>query len=225
MTRLLVFLVFMIMIVVAITDSRGNPSADLVGDLLVIIFTFLLFLLVAFLFGLLGTLLIMDLVTFLAGNINTLLLLHLLAHIMGHFPGHLLVHVLALVMGLDLAGAGDGDPDHVVTLALPFVLTVLAVCIGALLLSDIHVLSFVLYITHLLPHSCAFLLINLLTLFSVYWLAHSLIHRLAVGHPLSDAGVALYLLVLRLIHGFVLCPTLPVLSIFPRSSGSEANTS
>merc|ERR1712227_869426 len=96
----------------------------------------------------------MDLVTFLAGDINTLLLLHLSAHLLGHLPGHLLVHVLALVMGLDLASAGDRDPDHVVTLALPFVLAVPAVCIGALFLSDLHVLSFVLHITHLLPHSC-----------------------------------------------------------------------
>merc|ERR1719367_190575 len=182
-------------------------------------------LLVALLVALLGTLLIIDLVTFLAGHINTLLLIHLPAHIMGHLPGHLLVHVLALVMGLDLAGAGDGYPDHVVALALPFVLAVLAVCIGALLLSDFHVFSFVLHITHLLPHSCAFLLINLLTLFSVYWLAHSLIHCLAVGHPLGDAGVTLYLLVLGLIHGFVLGPALPVLAIFSRSSCSEADTS
>merc|ERR1712177_199727 len=164
MTRLMVFLVLMIMMVISVADSRGNPSADLVGDLLVLIFTLLLFLLVAFLFALLGTLLIMDLVTFLTGDINTLLLIHILAHIMGHLPGHLLVNVLALVMGLDLAGAGNDDPDHVVALALPFVLAVLAVYIGALLLSDLHVLSSVLHITHLLPHSCAFLLINLLTL-------------------------------------------------------------
>merc|ERR1712147_73176 len=144
----MVFLVFMMMIVVSVTDSRGNPSADLVGDLLVLIFTLLLFLLVALLFGLLGTLLIMDLVTFLAGHIYTLLLLHLPAHLLGHLPGHLLVHVLALVMGLDLAGALDDDPDHVVALALPFVLAVLAVCIGALLLCGLHVLSSVLHITH-----------------------------------------------------------------------------
>merc|ERR1712172_14676 len=167
----------------------------------------------------------MDLVTFLAGHINTLLLINLPAHIMGHLPGNLLVHVLALVMGLDFAGAGDDDPDHVVPLALPFGLADLAVCIGALLLSDLHVLSSVLHITHLLPHSCAFFLINLLTLFSVCWHTHSLIHRLAVGHPLGDAGVALYLLVLRLIHGFVLSPALPVLSIFSRSCCSEADTS
>merc|ERR1719323_926522 len=185
----------MIMMVVSVADSRGNPSADLVRDLLVLIFTLLLF--------------------------------HLPAHLLGHLPGHLLVHVLALVMGLDLAGAGDDDPHHVVALALPFVLTVLAVCIGALLLSDLHILSSVLHITHLLPHSCAFLLINLLTLFSVYWLAHSLIHRLAVGYPLGDAGVALYLLVLGLIHGFVLSPALLMITlpaIFSRSSSSKANT-
>merc|ERR1711862_331992 len=145
MTRLVVFFVFMIMVFVAVTDCRGNPSADLVGDLLVLIFTLLLFLLVAFLFGLLGTLLIMDMVTFLAGHIYTLLLFHLPAHLLGHLPGHLLVHVLALVMGLDLAGALDDNPHHVVALALPFVLAVLAVCIGALLLSDIHIFSFVLH--------------------------------------------------------------------------------
>merc|ERR1719270_3073627 len=172
-----------------------------------------------------GADLIRDLVTFLTGHILTLLLLHLPAHILEHFLGHLPGHILALVMGLDLAGAGDDDPDHVVALALPFVLAVLAVCIGALLLSDLHVLSFVLHITHLLPHSCAFLLINLLTLFSVYWLAHSLIHRLAVGHPLGHAGVVLYLLVLGLIHGFVLSPALPVMAIFSRSCCSEADTS
>merc|ERR1719367_1240463 len=159
---------------VSIAHLLGYLLADPVWTLLVFMFTLLFGLLGALLSGMVGTLLFRDLTTFLTGYNLTLLLLHLPAHLTGHLHLPLLGNILALVMGLDLAGAGDDDPLHVVALALPRVLAVLAVCSGALGLIDSHVLCSVLLLTHLLPHSSASLLMNLLTLFSGCRLAPSL---------------------------------------------------
>ena len=82
--------------------------------------------------------------------------------------GHLsllgLGYILALVIGVRLAGARYGDPDLVVALPLPVVLTVLFILGGAFCLCVGLILCPVLVNTNILIHSLTLLLIDSVTL-------------------------------------------------------------
>merc|ERR1719323_868383 len=194
--------------VAVVADLLGDPLAHSHGALLVHCVTLLHWPLAALLQGLVTAHLVRDLATSLSWHIGTLLLGDIATHGVGHLPRLLFSHIPALVMGVGLAGAGDGDPHLVVTLALPLVLAVLLVLGAALGLSVGLILGLVLVHTHLLVHCVALLLIHGLTHLSGCGLALSLKHCLALGHILGDALLGLPLHILGVPHSGVLSPAL-----------------